>query len=327
MIDEHSLRCDIQFYGIFSLLFFSLCMDLTMNTKMFYDMFKEDQTLAIRLAYIDFKLYYTGTLSRADIVSEFDVSEITATRIIAEYKKVRSENMKYDSKEKRFNLKTDCFLPYVDIKVEDALSMLASGFDKNKILRDRGSITFEHIVTPSPTLSKENVSAITRAISIRKKIKCTYISINNCEKKNVERTLIPLIILHDGRNWIFRAYHEEANGNVKYKNFNFSRVESIRESDEFAMTAHGLIYDDLWNKAVPVELEINHKLSDYRKEEIRRDFGIHGDRILMTARAAFVWIILNQSRAFYQDSKSVTVDDCQFVLVNEEMLRELGAIN
>ncbi|HGY5237778.1 TPA: WYL domain-containing protein [Aeromonas salmonicida subsp. pectinolytica] len=298
-----------------------------MNEKMFYDMFREDQTLAIRLAYIDFKLYYTGVLSRADIVSEFDVSEITATRIIAEYKKIRSVNMEYDAKEKRFNVKLDGFLPYVDIEVEDALSMLASGFDKNKILRDRGSITFEHIVTPSPILSKEKTSAITRAIFVRRKIKCIYSSLSNSEPQSIERTLIPLIILHDGRNWIFRAYHEEANGSIKYKNFNFSRVKSVRESDEFAMIENGLIYDDLWNKSVPVELEINHKLSDHRKEEIRRDFGIHGDRILMTERAAFVWIILNQSRTFYKKSNSVTIDDCQFVLVNEEMLRDFGAIN
>ncbi|MGL6531277.1 WYL domain-containing protein [Aeromonas hydrophila] len=297
------------------------------NAKFFSDIFKEDQTLAIRLAYIDFKLYYTGALSRADIVSEFDVSEITATRIIAKYKEIRASNMEYDAREKRFNINLGGFLSYVDIVAEDALSMLASGFDKNKILRDRGAITFEYIVIPSPILSKENVSAITRSIFLRKKIKCIYNSVSNPARQDIERTLIPLIILHDGRNWIFRAYHEEANGNVKYKNFNFSRVKSILESNESAEAESGLIYDDLWNKFVPIELEINHKLNNDRKEEIRRNFGINADKILMTERAAFVWIILNQSRTFYKGSHSVTIDDCQFVLVNEKMLHDFGAIN
>ncbi|PSC99302.1 hypothetical protein C7D74_30705 [Klebsiella pneumoniae] len=55
----------------------------------FNDILKEDQTLAIRLAFIDFKVFYTGMLSRIDIMNEFDVSEITASRVISQYREFR----------------------------------------------------------------------------------------------------------------------------------------------------------------------------------------------------------------------------------------------
>lgn len=291
----------------------------------FNDILKKDQTLAIRLAFIDFKVFYTGTLSRIDIMNEFDVSEITSSRVIAEYKNVRPGNISYDNKSKKFELNESDYNPLVDYNAKDALRMLAKGFEKNNLIRGRGVISYESIGFIQPPLDANFVATITRAISNGKKISCKY---NSATSKNDSyRKLSPLVILFDGRNWIFRAYHEDSKDDVKYKNFNFSRVIDVLSNDELVEYENGLAYDDLWNMTLPVEIEINHSFSDVQKDEVRRDFGIKdgSDKILMTERAAFIWIILNQWMVHYDKSKKMT-DNHKFCLKNAEMLKAYKAI-
>ncbi len=136
----------------------------------FNDILKEDQTLAIRLAFIDFKVFYTGMLSRIDIMNEFDVSEITASRVISQYREFRRGNISYDNKSKRFELKKDTYEPLVKFNAKDALRMLSEGFDKNYLIRGRGFIPYEPIGFIQPPLENSFVSIITRAIAAGKKL-------------------------------------------------------------------------------------------------------------------------------------------------------------
>ena len=296
-----------------------------MSLTPFNDILKEDQSLAIRLAFIDFKVLYTGTLSRIDIMNEFDVSEITASRVIAQYRDFRKGNILYDNKSKKFELKEDTYEPLVNYSAEDALRMLADGFDKNNIIKGRGLISYESIGFIQPPLEKKFVALITRSICSGKKISCQY---NSATSKNSSyRKLSPLVILFDGRNWIFRAYHEDSKSEIKYKNFNFARVVDVLKSEEFIDYENGLAYDDLWNLNLPIEIEINQSFSELEKDEVRRDFGIKdgSDKVLMTEKAAFVWIILNQWMVHYDENKEMT-DSHKFCLKNIEMLKAYKAI-
>lgn len=296
-----------------------------MSLKTFAEYLKDDQNLAIRLAFIDFRIFYTGFLSRIDIMNEFDVSEITATRIISEYKKIRENNISYDTKSKRFVLTEQMYHPLVNIGAEDALKMLAEGFDKNKIIRGRNIINFEYIgFIPAP-LNREYVAIITRAIFNQNKISVKY---NSATSKNEgDRTLSPLVILFDGRNWMFRAYHEDSDTNIKYKNFNFARLLNVKKKDDSIDHEFSLDYDDLWNLNLPLELKINPEFNEIKKDEIRRDFGIESEEtVLMSARAAFIWIILNQWMVQYGE-KEGNSKGYNFCLNNEDMLRIYKAIS
>ncbi|MGB9096952.1 hypothetical protein [Erwinia sp.] len=287
---------------------------------------EKNQELAIRLSFIDFKIFYTGVLSRSELIEEFGVSEITSSRIISEYKERRGDNLYYDQSEKKFFLNLKGFIPFVDLKAEDALFMLANGFDKNRVIKKKGLIGFEMIGVDTNPLCNKKVAAITRAIFQGLMISCVY---NSAAGRDLsERKIIPLVILFDGINWIFRANHPDANGNVKYKNFNFSRV--IEVSDDLVKVGreYGLDYDKLWNGIVPLDIEIKTDLDNYAKERVRRDYGMADEEnnILMTQRAAFVWIILNQWKIRYSGNKDFLGDNYLLELKNEEMLKKYGAI-
>lgn len=287
---------------------------------------ERNQELAIRLSFIDFKIYYTGVLSRTDLMEEFGVSEITASRIIAEYKKIRGDNFHYDSSEKKFFLCIETFTPLTDIKAEDALFMLANGFDKNRIIKKSGFIKFEEITVDTNPICNKKVSAITRAIFQGLMVSCVY---NSAAGRDLsERLIVPLVILFDGINWIFRANHPGASGNVKYKNFNFSRIVSVNDDGVKVGREYGLDYDTLWNKTVPVDIEINSNLDSNAKEWVRRDYGMadNENNILMTEKAAFVWIILNQWRIRYSGNKDILGENYLLELKNEDMLKKYGAI-
>ncbi len=299
-----------------------------MTDKSFTDILKTDQNLALRLAFIDFLLLYKGQFSRIDITKEFDVSEITATRIIAEYNSLRENNFDYDKSEKKFLIKIESFIPFVDFSVDDALEMLAEGFNKNKIINSRINTPFERVGFIKSTLSATEVSKITRAILNNKKILCNYDSASS--KNKASRILSPLAILFDGRNWIFRAYHENApsHSTVRYKNFNFSRVVDVFETNENIEQEHSLDYDSLWKLNLPVELEINSILNENEKERVARDFGIprNENKILLTERAALIWIIMNQWMVYYKE-KGENNTFYNFELKNYDMLFRYGAIS
>ncbi len=53
-----------------------------------------------RLAYIDFKLYFTGMVTRSEIVSHFELGLAAATRDLKFYKDNAPDNMAYDNVEK-----------------------------------------------------------------------------------------------------------------------------------------------------------------------------------------------------------------------------------
>jgi len=287
---------------------------------------EKNQELAIRLSFIDFKIYYTGVLSRSDLIDEFGVSEITASRIISEYKKVREWNLEYNPSEKKFFLNLKGFKPFSYIKAEDALFMLANGFDKNRVIKKDGFIKFESIGVDTNPICNEKVSAITRAIYQGLMISCVY---NSAAGRDLsERSIVPLVILFDGLNWIFRANQPGADGNVKYKNFNFSRIISVKDGGTKVGREYGLDYDTLWNGIVPLDIEINSSLDNDAKERVRRDYGMPDDanKILMTERAAFVWIILNQWKVRYSGNKKVLGENYLLELKNEDMLKKYGAI-
>lgn len=287
---------------------------------------EKNPELAIRLSFIDFKLYYTGVLSRSDLIDEFNVSEITASRIIAEYNKIRGNNFYYNHSEKKFFLDQEKFIHFVELSAEDALSMLANGFDKNIIVKKKGLIKFENIRVNTNPLCTKKVSIITRAIYQNIMVSCIYNSAAGRELS--DRDLAPLVILFDGINWIFRANHPSADGDIKYKNFNFSRIVDAKEKKTKVGRELGLDYDKLWNDTVAIDIEIKSSLDESAKERVRRDYGMADgeNKILMTEKAAFVWIILNQWKIKYSGNASQLGENYLLELKNEPMLKSRNAL-
>ncbi|ARD20852.1 WYL domain-containing protein [Shewanella japonica] len=293
------------------------------NTYSFYQLQSEIKINAERLAYIDFKLRFTGVIKRQDLYNEFGLAEAAASRMITLYKQYRKDNFFYDSKVKVNSIKLDSYVPLIPLDSETGLGMLANGFNKNK-MSDRPVLEYKRIGRISNQLNIENVSVITRAMSNHQAISCKYISGNSSNYK--ARELVPLSLMNDGKNWKFRAYdRSEKNKEKRFKNFNFSRVASVEnvQGDSKKGLAYESLKDDyLWNLQVPIALELHPSLNEEQKQTVRKDFGLSPEdsEIFLTESAALVWIL---TKLWFIDVGKDNNEELfyNFELKNREMLK------
>ncbi|MEF1336715.1 transcriptional regulator, partial [Vibrio rotiferianus] len=93
-----------------------------------------------RLAYIDFKLFFTGHVSRADLNEVFGIAEAASSRALTEYSALRPKN----KVQKTNTIIRDSFNPLIEFDAEQALGMLAHGFNSNMRFNE-AELTYEGI--------------------------------------------------------------------------------------------------------------------------------------------------------------------------------------
>jgi len=261
---------------------------------------------AERLAFIDFKLRFTGSIKRSDLNEAFSIADASASKLIAAYTSLRPNNLIYD-RSKKLNVVTESFKPLLSIDSLTALGMLANGFNKNKLV-DSPILPYSRIGTLPNVLDVTEVAKITRAMFNKQAIRCDYIS-NNSDNHG-SREILPLSLLFDGRNWIFRGYQRGTPDGTKFKNFNFSRTTSVTElGDDTIQRPHESIEaDKLWNEKVLVILTLHNNLNELQKKSVRRDFGMadDDDELVLTERAALLWILEHR---WFIDRREVGSED------------------
>ncbi|HIF9503056.1 TPA: WYL domain-containing protein [Photobacterium damselae] len=263
-----------------------------MNQQTFLQLQNEDSALAERMAYIDFKLRFTGFINRSDLNEMFGLAEAAASKMMTKYTALCPNNMSYN-RSLRVNAITDDYSPLINIDAETALGMLANGFNKNKIM-DRPMLPYARIGKVANQLDINTVAKITRAMSCGYAISTTYLSENS--DYHDERIVVPIALLFDGKNWIFRAFCKKDQTNGQFKNFNFSRATNVIElKDELRKPQEELSQDKMWNTQIPLLLLPHPDRSESEKETIKADFGFNGEsKLIVTERAALIWMLEKQ---------------------------------
>lgn len=252
--------------------------------------------IAERLAYIDFKLRFTGIVKRSEIGEMFNIAEAASSKMLAEYSAEREFNMDYDRTLRANAILRETYEPLLQLDADVALAMLAYGFNKNKISSPIGALVpFEKIDKVPNQLSVDCIAKITRAISGGYAISCKYYSENS--ENHDERVLIPLAIMSDGVNWIFRGYHRGDPSEIFFKNFHFSRVRDVTEHFDLKeckrLPHEALSQDKEWNLKIPLELRLHSSLDEKAKKRFRVDFGMEdgAEEIMIPVRCAYLWIL------------------------------------
>jgi len=242
--------------------------------------------------------------------------------------------MEYNRTLRANALKRESYTPLLDFDAETTLGMLANGFNKNKLSEPVKTIVpFEKIGKIPNQLSIECIAKITRAISCGHSIRCCYYSENS--SNHDERTIVPLAIMYDGVNWMFRGYHRHDEKSVFFKNFHFSRaknvVELFEDKNVKKQPTESLEQDKRWNLIVPLQLKLHNTLNDAQKNRVRTDFGMNQDtdEITISVRSAYLWIL--EKKWFIDRTPQNSDTDKQrfykFKLINSDMIRLLEQQN
>ncbi|AYG08879.1 WYL domain-containing protein [Pseudomonas fluorescens] len=247
------------------------------------DLSEYSQAQRERLVYIDFRLYFTGAVSRTDLMDRFGVGAAAATRDFAQYREIAPENTELDTVTKHYAIR-ETFSPLIVHSPERVLTALSQGYgygldgEKPLILNESISLLSKPKV--------EVLAPISRAISLHQVVKISYTSGSG----ESEREIVPFAVSCDGLRWHVRAYDRKRQ---KFVDFVLARIGTAQtqwggkpKNDENQK------HDDQWNRMLDLPL-VPHPDKNYA-QIVMLDYEMPGGVLRLRVRAAMAGYVLQQ---------------------------------
>jgi len=264
-----------------------------------------------RLAHIDFRLYFLGSVGRIDLVKRFGIKEAAATRDISAYKELAEANLDYDTKAKLYVV-TDQFTPLFDYRPDRVLSALSLGFGDDFAPQSKPYLNCE---TPSQ-LNKPNLNtlaAISRAIYNKTPLSIEYRSIDNGLS---QREIVPFSLVDNGLRWHVRAYDRKR---ARFTDFVITRITNPAKTENAAVGEHELqSADNQWNRIVELKIVAHPKLP--HKETIELDYGMQDGVLNVNVRAAVAGYLLRRWNVDCTAEAKLDGDEYHLWLKNRQAL-------
>jgi len=264
-----------------------------------------------RLAYIDFKLYFTGMVTRSEIVSHFELGLAAATRDLKFYKDNAPENMAYDNVEKKYFITTQ-FKPIFKHDARRTLIKLANnisdGFDSI------GDTSFP-IESPSPlnVPDIDIIAKLSQAIINQKPISVIYTSLSS---GSGARELMPHSIVDNGLRWHLRAYDRKSKS---FRDFVLTRITKVTILAQTPSSEEDKLEDHQWMRMVPLQI-IPHPNNVKHPTAIKLDFGMEKGMLEVNVRAAMAGYLLRRWNVDCSESGSLSGPEYQLYLQNNQTL-------
>lgn len=241
-----------------------------------------------RLAYIEFRVWFYGEVTRKDVLDRFEVATAAGTRDMALYRELAPANVVYEQKRYRY---LSTFQPLFQHPVERVLASLTSGFGAGEPAS--GGTMLPHAVPArlnQPDL--KTLATVTRAIQGGFPLQLIY---HSMKTGAVKRVIVPHALVDSGLRWHVRAY-DRTKG--EFRDLVLTRMEHVRPlgvtGGRLSTVAdhERLDADDQWNRQVVLTLAPHpahpHPVS------IERDFGMQDGHLTVHLRAAVAGYVLRQ---------------------------------
>ncbi len=268
-----------------------------------------------RLFYLEFLAYFTGQVSRKDLVARFGVSEQAVTKDIALYaEEFAPDLLTYNVREKTYifsGAKT-----YFEHDVDQSLFTLSGKSAISVDVKHEERLSNWVNTSIKRKQSLDIVSTITRSIYQKFKIEANYYSI---QSGNKNRLLTPLAILNDGLRWHIRCFdHNDSDG--KFKDYNLERFTNVVRGEKSNVT---LADDKEWNNEVIVKL-IPHPEAEH-PETILKDYAITANKnIEVKLKICSVGYFLKQWKVDCTNNAEMNPKSHQLYLSNKAELIKNG---
>jgi predicted DNA-binding transcriptional regulator YafY len=231
-----------------------------------------------RLFHIDFRAWFLGRVSRADLMRRFGVREAAATRDIALYRALAPGNLDFDASAKIY-LCAPAFAPLFDHPPERTLTAIAEGLGD-----DAAGEVGPHVRTERPLRLNFPeigvIAAVSRAIAERRWLRVRYVSLASGE---TEREIAPFALVDTGVRWHARAYDRRRG---RFLDFVLTRIAAASFAEGAVGAAEDREADDQWMRIVELELAPHPALP--RPEAVARDYAMTEGVLRVRLRAALV---------------------------------------
>lgn len=241
-----------------------------------------------RLAYIEFRVWFYGKVTRKNVLDRFDLATAAGTRDMALYRELAPQNVLYEGKAYRYR---STFTPLFEHQAERVLAMLTAGFGEGEPATFAESLP--HAVPARLNLPPLDIlAAVTRAIHSGYPLRLTY---HSMKTGAVNREIVPHALVDSGLRWHVRAYDRTKGG---FRDLVLTRMEKVdpidREDGRYRVQEHELRAADAeWQREITLEL-VPHPAHPH-PSSIAWDFGMGTSGSLhVTLRAAVAGYVLRQ---------------------------------
>jgi predicted DNA-binding transcriptional regulator YafY len=270
-----------------------------------------------RLEFIEFRLFWEGSLNRADITQYFGVSVPQASKDLTQYQALAPDNIGYDRSEKRYlatkNFKPRFLTPDPD-RYLSQLRLIADG----AVSREESWVcrppSFETLPMPHRHIDRDVLRTVLAAIRERQALEIRYQSLSGNRPQATWRWISPHAVAHDGHRWHVRAFCHIDSG---FKDFLLPRVLNTRAS---AAAEAPPEQDTIWNEIVTISLKPHPGLSDDQKHVVAQDFGMKGGHLEMKVRLALLYYLLKRLNLDFEEEKRPAREQ-HVVLAQPNMVR------
>ena len=238
-----------------------------------------------RLAYIDFRLYFLGEVSRADISSRFGVAPAGATRDLGVYREAVPRNIVFDGSAKIYRI-GPVFLPLFDHPLERTLSALSQGFGDG-LGGSKGGMVPCEFPEPINRPSTETLAQVTRAIRARSVLSVSYVSLSGGESK---REIAPFALADNGLRWHARAFDRKSG---EFRDFVLTRIRRASSIAGAILEPKERQESDIqWNRIV--ELDLVPHPDGPRPDVSALDYPMEDGVLRLRVRAALAGYLLRR---------------------------------
>lgn len=263
-----------------------------------------------RLAHVDFRLFFLGEVSRADISGRFDVAPAVATRDLARYRALAPENIRFDGSSKTYRATND-FKPLFKHSLDRALSALSKGFGDGLGGAASGLVPCEY-PAPINRPAIEVLAAVTRAISGRRVLSVSYVSSSSGA---TDREIVPLALADNGLRWHVRAFDRRTSS---FRDFVLTRIRSVRALSGEPAPEESAVHDVQWSREVEMEI-VPHP--DFPRPELAElDYPMADGVLRIRARAALAGYVLRRWSVDCSEGHSLRGPEYRLWLSNRAVL-------
>lgn len=238
----------------------------------------------LRLAFIEFRIWFYGEISRKDVLERFEVATAAGTRDLMLYKQLAPHNFIYEQKRYRY---LPTFQPLFPHEPEKVLAALITG----TAAADTGTSS-EIISHDAPRRLNQpdlnTLATVTRAIHTGQVLALTYLSMRNGPSP---RAIVPHSLVDSGLRWHIRAF-DRTKGH--FRDLVLTRMEDVRVlADCNPPTSQELRGADAqWNRMFTLTL-VPHP-SRPHPEVIAKDFGMQQGQLKVSLRGAVAGYVMRQ---------------------------------
>ncbi len=244
-----------------------------------------------RLEFIEFRLFWEGSINRSDIVKNFNVSVPQASKDLTLYQERAQGNLVYDPRGKRYVAAEKFVLRFLDPDPYVYLAQLRSVAEGAVAASDSWIATLPEAdvaLTPKRDIDIEVLRRILDVTRAGESIEVFYQSMNKIRPDPIWRRITPHAFGFDGFRWHVRAYCHLEN---KFKDFLLPRILNVRGKDKPGALGE---QDWLWSNYFDVIIVPHPDLTESQKKVVAKDYGLNHGSGVLSARYAMLFYVLKR---------------------------------